>query len=461
MKKILVLFLAIGFLLDFGLAKVLAATGVITGGNSFAWGENIGWVNFLASGGDITITDTSLTGYAWNSNYGWINLSPSTSGVTNNCSGTLGGYAWSSTLGWIDFTGATINSSGKFTGIIGTSSSTPGRITFDCSNCDVETDWRPSCSITPTPTPTTAPTPTPTSAPSSSSSSTTSGGWAAPACTATKPASAPTITNTVSGENSVTLTWSKAGNPVTKYLIAYGTKSGSIEFGNPNVGNENTTSYTIKGLSGGTKYYFKVKAINDCTPGDWSNEMSAIAKGKLITTTTTNTGAGTTITTTEPATNFVPASELPSQLFDIALIVDQTQINNASDLNARVTFISFGRENTPVEMTFTIIDENGKEYYRSNDKTIIQTEGVFNKTFKELILAKGKYTLVLNTLYNTNIRDEFKQGFEVGGVETTTLNSFLSNKPLITTIGVGVIFILILWIILLMKRRKKKEEIRM
>jgi len=439
MKKILVLVLAIGFLMDFGLAKVLAATGVITGGNSFAWGENIGWVNFLASGSDITITDTNLTGYAWNSNYGWINLSPSTSGVTNSCSGTLGGYAWSSTLGWIDFTGASINSSGKFTGVIGTSGSTPGRITFDCTNCDVETDWRPSCSITPTPTPTS----TPTSSPflSSSSSTTASSGWAAPACTATKPASAPTITSAVSGENSVTLTWSKAGNPVTKYLVAYGTKSGSIEFGNPNVGNENTTSYTIKGLSGGIKYYFKVKAINDCTPGDWSNETSNIPSGKTIEVT---------------PTGFIPASELPSQLFDIALIVDQTQINNASDLTARVTFISFGRENTPVEMTFTIIDENGKEYYRSTDKTIIQTEGVFNKTFKDLILAKGKYTLVLNTLYNTNIRDEFKQGFKVGSFTMTTLNSFLLNKPLATAVGGGITFILILWIILLMERKKKK-----
>ena len=293
------------------------------------------------------------------------------------------------------------------------------------------------------------PTPTPTSSPSSSSSSSTSNGWAAPACTATKPVSAPTITNTTSGENSVTLTWSKAGNPVTKYLIAYGTKSGSIEYGNPNVGNENTTSYTIKGLSGGTRYYFKVKAINDCTPGDWSNEVSAIARGKLITT-ITNTGTGTTATTTEPATDFVPASELPSQLFDIALIVDQTQINNASDLTARVTFISFGRENTPVEMTFTIIDENGKEYYRSNDKTIIQTEGVFNKTFKELILAKGKYTLVLNTLYNTNIRDEFKQGFEVGGVETTKTN----NLGWIFG-GMGLVLAGLIWLIWMLVKKEK------
>lgn len=298
----------------------------------------------------------------------------------------------------------------------------------------------------PTSTPTL--TPTPTSAPSTSSSSTSSSpGWRAPDCTATKPGSAPTITKIVSGENSATLTWTKAKDPVTKYLIAYGTKSGSIEYGNPNVGDANTTSYTVKGLSGGTKYYFRVKAINDCMPGDFSNEVSNIPSGQVIT-----TAIGTTETV--PAEDFVPASEIPSQLFDIALIVDETEITSASDLLARVTFISFGRENTPVEMTFTIIDEKGKEYYRSVDKTTIQTEGVFNKSFNNLILAKGKYTLILNTLYNTNVRDEFKQGFEVVEEVGVSKPNFWSNTNLLILIGAGVIAGLIILIVRLVRKKE-------
>ncbi|MDD3002864.1 MAG: fibronectin type III domain-containing protein, partial [Candidatus Shapirobacteria bacterium] len=307
-----------------------------------------------------------------------------------------------------------------------------------------------SAVITPTPTPT----PTPTSSPSSTSTSTTSTGWAAPACTATKPGSAPTITNTVNGDNSITLTWSKASNPFTHYLVAYGTSSGSIEYGNPNVGNADTTSYTIKGLSGGTRYYFKIKAINDCMPGDWSNEVSATPRGRVIETTTATTGR---TTTTTPAEGFVPVSQIPSELFDIALIVDKPQITNVSELTARVTFVSFGNKDTPVEMTFTIVDANGKEYYRSVDNTTIQTEGVFNKTFEGLLLDKGKYTLVLNTLYNTNIRDEFKQPFEISEtVITSPLTNFLSNKPLMIGIGSGIVLILISWIIGLMGKRKKK-----
>ena len=276
---------------------------------------------------------------------------------------------------------------------------------------------------------------------SSSNTSTSPGGgsgWAAPVCSATKPESAPSIINVVSGDNSVTLTWSKAGNPTTKYLVAYGTKPGSIEYGNPNIGDSNTTSYTIKGLSGGTRYYFKIKAINDCMPGDWSNEISSTPGGRII--------EATSVSGTTPAESFTPVSELPSQLFDIALIVDETKLTQASDLFARVTFISFGREETPVQMTFTIIDENGKEYYRSIDKTTIQTEGVFNKTFKDLILAKGKYTLVLNTLYNTNVKDEFKQDFEVG--ETT------QNKLLMLIIGNGTILIFIFLVVGIMRKKK-------
>jgi hypothetical protein len=297
-------------------------------------------------------------------------------------------------------------------------------------------------------------TPTPTSTPSTSTSSN-EGGWSAPACNATKPGSAPTITSTISGINSVTLNWSKGNDSFTNYLVAYGTKSGSIEYGNPNIGNADTTNYTIKGLSGDIRYYFKIKAINDCMPGDFSNEVSSLPSGKVIAITTT-LGTGTTSTTSIPAEGFVPISQIPSQLFDIALIVDKTQITNASELAARVAFVSFGTEDTPVEMTFTVVDTNGKEYYRSVDHTTIQTEGVFNKSFSGLVLPKGKYQIVLNTLYNTNIRDEFKQDFEVGNFGVAS-GSILENKPLMFGIVTVIILGLMAAIWIILKRRGKKN----
>lgn len=121
-------------------------SGTITSDPGYAWGENIGWMNFAADEGNISVTDSGLSGYIWTQNYGWINLSPGGDygSVTNTSEGTLGGYAWSALLGPISFTGITISSSGLFQGTSDGNGSTAGRITFDCTNCSVITDWRPS-----------------------------------------------------------------------------------------------------------------------------------------------------------------------------------------------------------------------------------------------------------------------------------------------------------------------------
>lgn len=103
-------------------------------------------------------------------------------------------------------------------------------------------------------------------------------------CTDQKPGSAPTLVSAVSyGPNEVTLTWSKAKDPVTYYLVTFGNKSGEMLYGNPSVGGNNTTSYTVRGLSAGSRYYFRVRAGNNCMPGDLSNELSAIVYGETFT----------------------------------------------------------------------------------------------------------------------------------------------------------------------------------
>jgi len=115
--------------------------GTISPSPRYAFGENLGWINFGCDNCNVHVTDTGLSGYAWSRQYGWINLSPDGSGVTNNCLGQLGGKAWSKSLGWLDFSGVTINAVGQFTGMAGTPSTKAGRVNFDCTNCDVSTDW--------------------------------------------------------------------------------------------------------------------------------------------------------------------------------------------------------------------------------------------------------------------------------------------------------------------------------
>ena len=109
--------------------------------NKWAWGTNVGWLNFAPAVGG---TDTSyaatvyadhLEGYAWGENIGWIHLGTHTGGgahtygntsntdygVNRDASGNLSGFAWSSSVGWIKFDpangGVTIDSAtGNFDG---------------------------------------------------------------------------------------------------------------------------------------------------------------------------------------------------------------------------------------------------------------------------------------------------------------------------------------------------------
>ncbi len=279
-----------------------------------------------------------------------------------------------------------------------------------------------------------SPTPTTTS---TATAGTTSGSSAA--CTASKPGSAPTLLSASPGNNSVTLTWSKAAIPVTKYLVAYGTTSDVMQYGNPSVGGANTTFYTVGNLSGGTRYYFKVKAINDCMPGDFSNTLSAAP-------------SGTVITTTGPAEGFAPASQIPSYLFDIALTIDSATLGKSSDLVARTQFTSFGTAPTLVNMVYSIVGSNNKKVYTEKGEVTVETEKTVTKEFKNLNLGNGKYTLVLTTTYGNNVTDEFRQAFEVKGVVITKRIS--SNT--IRIISVPIIaggFIIFLFI----KRKQKKR----
>ncbi|MHC4659081.1 MAG: hypothetical protein ACYS83_07890 [Planctomycetota bacterium] len=106
-------------------------------GSQYAYGENVGWMNFEPSQGDgAHVSQTQLTGYVWAENIGWISLSCENTascgtvnyGVINDGSGNLSGYAWSENAGWISFScentgscgtvdyGVTIEVDGNFSG---------------------------------------------------------------------------------------------------------------------------------------------------------------------------------------------------------------------------------------------------------------------------------------------------------------------------------------------------------
>jgi len=136
MKKYIFLFLPLVFSPLFVFAST--TNGIIL--TQYGWGNNVGWVNFAPTNGNVHITDSAITGYAWDPVYGWLNLSPNNSGVKNDGEGNLSGFAWSQNAGWVDFSNVKINTNGKFTGIA--SGITYGQLSFDCNLCNVSTDWR-------------------------------------------------------------------------------------------------------------------------------------------------------------------------------------------------------------------------------------------------------------------------------------------------------------------------------
>ncbi len=146
-RKFPILWLFVGLFLVMAWQPAFASTGTIDATNHYAWDDNGGYVNWYATGGNVTVTDTALTGYLWSAGFGWINLSPALGGVTNSA-GTLGGYAWGANTGWINFAGITIDSNGLFHGQT-TPQSLFGTMTFDCTYCNVTTAWRNS-TVTPT-----------------------------------------------------------------------------------------------------------------------------------------------------------------------------------------------------------------------------------------------------------------------------------------------------------------------
>lgn len=85
----------------------------------FAWGENVGFINFAGAGdppgsAELVVFNDHLAGFAWAENIGWINLGRAPGPYTNSDASNFGvnvdpatralsGFAWSENAGWINF----------------------------------------------------------------------------------------------------------------------------------------------------------------------------------------------------------------------------------------------------------------------------------------------------------------------------------------------------------------------
>jgi hypothetical protein len=99
------------------LTGVVYAAGNIDPTQKWAWGTNMGWINFNPTHGGVTVYGDHLEGYAWAENIGWIrlgthsgggsysyaNTAANNYGVNRAADGKLSGYAWGTNVGWINF----------------------------------------------------------------------------------------------------------------------------------------------------------------------------------------------------------------------------------------------------------------------------------------------------------------------------------------------------------------------
>jgi hypothetical protein len=145
------------------------------------------------------------------------------------------------------------------------------------------------------------------------------------------------------------------------------------------------------------------------------------------------------------------SQKTPDQLFDINLELDQTKISKIGDLNARVTFVSFGKVPTLTYLTFDILDSSGQVVHTEKDTVSVETEKIYNKVFAGFVLSPGHYTLRLTTTYNVSVTDEFLQSFEVVAPEQQI------NRYLVLSIG-GLILIIFIVILLFLKKKIEDEE---
>ncbi len=101
-----------------GWVSTIHANSTINDARKYAWGGNIGWINFKpeASNG-VSITEHLCSGMAYSANTGWINLgdgdpadgiryantSGGDFGVNHDGMGNLSGLAWGAQIGWLNF----------------------------------------------------------------------------------------------------------------------------------------------------------------------------------------------------------------------------------------------------------------------------------------------------------------------------------------------------------------------
>jgi len=187
---------------------------------------------------------------------------------------------------------------------------------------------------------------------------------------------------------------------------------------------------------------------------NWNcSEWSGCTLGKQTRICNSKNNCGTTVG--RPETQRV--CTLLSQLFDIKFELKDSKIGTSNKLSSIIRFESFGNVPTPVGLTYRILNTNEDEVYVDKGEVIVTTEEIVVKNFENLDLPDGRYNLVLTTLYDGNITDEFRAEFVVGTTGFLPGSSDSWAFPIII-FGIIVAVVIVLTMIYFSNKKRKEDE---
>ena len=109
-----------------------------------------------------------------------------------------------------------------------------------------------------------------------------------------------------------------------------------------------------------------------------------------------------------------PEEAIPEALFDITFDLEESVLSKSDKLVVWITLQNFGRKYVPTRLIYSVINNKGKEVYRSFEELRVYTDESIIKQFDDLVLEEGDYTLIMNVEY-AGIVEEFSVNFSVEG----------------------------------------------
>ena len=183
--------------------------------------------------------------------------------------------------------------------------------------------------------------------------------------TVCEPPAAPENLTTMAGNARVTLAWTKGddgGSTITKHQIQQ--KEGSAEYGawmdisDSAAGQKNQASHTVTGLTNGTNYAFRVRAVNDEGESDASVEATATPAVPPLTVSVTITAAEIMVDEGRNAEFTLLRSGSATGALEVKLSVSESGDMLRSPVPKRVTFPASAAR---VTLTVRTVNDGGDE----------------------------------------------------------------------------------------------------